>query len=262
MIVSPTFSLVGVGVWRVGDGRPFGVLCVVWGALAAVAAARPETAQNCIQYRVNPHASTPPVYMDTKTTVDLTVKADGTPTQESQTVLNLSVGSETIKILVWDREAHCNDGRPRPNGKAYNITEEGKEGLYRFFFYNKTLYINGIDVCKNVNIDADVPLKVERASDNVTVIFNCVSDYNCNFDNESLTLDPATAKGTSYVQTLSRGATADIEVFDCPDKARNLVACDSLIKDKLKREDIEGEAYKGNWQRLHFSPYDLQERDE
>ncbi|XP_047489933.1 uncharacterized protein LOC125039739 isoform X2 [Penaeus chinensis] len=133
MIVSPTFSLVGVGVLRVGDGRPFGVLCIVWGALAAVAAARTETAQN----------------------------------------------------------------------------------------------------------------------------------YNCNFDNESLTLDPATAKGASYVRTLTRGATADIEVFDCPDEARtNLLTCKSLITDTLKREGIEGKAYKGNWQRLHFrtEKFEAQER--
>lgn len=136
----------------------------------------PSDPTDCVPYPVNPDTSTPPVYMNTKATVHLTVEAEGTPIQELQPVLNLSVGSETIELWVSERKALCNVGRPRPTGEAHDITEEGKEGLYRFFFFNTKLYINGIDVCKNVNIDEeDVALKVESASDNVTVTFNCVS---------------------------------------------------------------------------------------
>ncbi|XP_069990051.1 MAP7 domain-containing protein 1 isoform X2 [Penaeus vannamei] len=132
MRVSPAFIPVGVGVWAVGDGRAFGFLCVVWGALTATAAA------------------------------------------------------------AGDKSAQ---------------------------------------------------------------------DHSCNFHNASLTLDPASDKGYSFVRTLTKGATACIYVFDCLDEDRaNLDVCERLDTNTLKGENVEGKNFKGDWQRLHFERFEVSER--
>lgn len=84
------------------------------------------------------------------------------------------------------------------------------------------------------------------------------SDHSCNFHNASLTLDPASDKGYSFVRTLTKGATACIYVFDCLDEDRaNLDVCERLDTNTLEGENVEGKNFKGDWQRLHFERFEV-----